>query len=292
MKGMHFVEAKGILSSNNGMNIYRGCTHGCIYCDSRSKCYGFTHEFEDIEVKINAPQLLEKALKSKRKKCMIGTGAMCDPYLHIEENLKLTRKCLELIDQYEYGVAVQTKSTRVLRDMDLLKSINDKTKAVVQMTMTTYDETLCKILEPNVSTTKERFETLLQFKEAGIPTVVWLTPILPFINDTEENIREILEYCVEAGVKGIICFGMGVTLRDGDREYFYKALDKHFPGIKNKYIRTYGNAYDIPSPNNEKLLEIFKEVCVKNGMIYQIKECFQYLHEFPQKYEQMSLFDI
>ena len=292
MKGMHFVEAKGILSSNNGMNIYRGCTHGCIYCDSRSKCYGFTHEFEDIEVKINAPQLLEKALKSKRKKCMIGTGAMCDPYLHIEENLKLTRKCLELIDQYEYGVAVQTKSTRVLRDMDLLKSINDKTKAVVQVTMTTYDERLCKILEPNVSTTKERFETLLQFKEAGIPTVVWLTPILPLINDTEENIRGILEYCVEAGVKGIICFGMGVTLRDGNREYFYKALDKHFPGIKNKYIRTYGNAYDIPSPNNEKLLEIFKEVCVKNGMIYQIKECFQYLHEFPQKYEQMSLLDI
>lgn len=292
MKGMHFVEAKGILSSNNGMNIYRGCTHGCIYCDSRSKCYGFTHEFEDIEVKINAPQLLEKALKSKRKKCMIGTGAMCDSYLHIEENLKLTRKCLELIDQYEYGVAVQTKSTRVLRDMDLLKSINDKTKAVVQMTMTTYDETLCKILEPNVSTTKERFETLLQFKEAGIPTVVWLTPILPLINDTEENIRGILEYCVEAGVKGIICFDMGVTLRDGNREYFYKALDKHFPGMKNKYIRTYGNAYDIPSPNNKKLLEIFKEVCEKNGMMYQIKECFQYLHEFPEKYEQMSLFDI
>lgn len=289
---MHFIDAKGILSGKNGMNIYSGCTHGCIYCDSRSKCYGFTHEFEDIEVKINAPQLLEKTLKSKRKKCMIGTGAMCDPYLHIEENLKLTRKCLELIDQYEYGVAVQTKSTRVLRDMDLLKSINDKTKAVVQMTMTTYDETLCKILEPNVSTTKERFEALLQFKEAGIPTVVWLTPILPFINDTEENIRGILGYCVEAGVKGIICFDMGVTLRDGNREYFYKALDKHFPGMKNKYIRTYGNAYDIPSPNNKKLLEIFKEVCVKNGMIYQIKECFQYLHEFPQKYEQMSLFDI
>ena len=289
---MHFVDAKGILSSNNGMNIYRGCTHGCIYCDSRSKCYGFTHEFENIEVKINAPQLLEKALKSKRKKCIIETGAMCDPYLHIEENLKLTRKCLELIDQYEYGVAVQTKSTRVLRDMDLLKSINDKTKAVVQMTMTTYDETLCKILEPNVSTTKERFEALLQFKEAGIPTVVWLTPILPFINDTEENIRGILGYCVEAGVKGIICFDMGVTLRDGNREYFYKALDKHFPGMKNKYIRTYGNAYDIPSPNNKKLLEIFKEVCVKNGMMYQVKECFQYLHEFPQKYEQMSLFDI
>ena len=154
---MHFVEAKGILSNNNGMNIYRGCSHGCIYCDSRSKCYGFTHEFEDIEVKKNAPELLEKSLKSKRKKCMIGTGAMCDPYLHIEEKLGLTRKCLELIDKYEYGIAIQTKSTRILRDMDLLVSINKKAKTVVQMTMTTYDESLCKILEPNVSTTKERF---------------------------------------------------------------------------------------------------------------------------------------
>ena len=216
---MHFVEAKGILSSNNGMNLYRGCTHGCIYCDSRSKCYGFTHDFEDIEVKANAPQLLEKALKSKRKKCMIGTGAMCDPYLHAEEKLKLTRRCLELIDKYEYGVAIQTKSTRILRDMDLLESINSKAKAVVQMTMTTYDETLCKILEPHVSTTRERFEALMQLKKVGIPTVVWLTPILPFINDTKENIEGILNYCVEAGVKGIICFNMGLTLRDGDREY-------------------------------------------------------------------------
>ena len=124
----HFVEAKGILSSSNGMNIYRGCTHGCIYCDSRSKCYGFTHEFEDIEVKANAPQLLEKALKSKRKKCMIGTGAMCDPYLHAEEELKLTRRCLKLIDKYEYGVAIQTKSTRILRDLDILKSIMQRRK--------------------------------------------------------------------------------------------------------------------------------------------------------------------
>lgn len=289
---MHFVEAKGILSSNNGMNIYRGCTHGCIYCDSRSRCYGFTHEFEDIEVKINAPILLERALKSKRKRCMIGTGAMCDPYLHAEEKLRLTRKCLELIEQYEYGVAIQTKSGMVLRDIDLLKSINNKAKAVVQMTMTTYDEALCKVIEPNVSTTQERFETLIQLKKAGIPTVVWLTPILPFINDTEENIRGILDYCIKAEVKGIICFGMGVTLRDGDREYFYKALDKHFPGLKNKYIITYGNAYDLPSPNNKKLSDLFMELCIKNGIMYQPNECFQYLHEFPEKYVQMSLFDI
>ena len=293
MKGMHFVEAKGILSSNNGMNIYRGCTHGCIYCDSRSKCYGFTHEFEDIEVKINAPQLLEKALKSKRKKCMIGTGAMCDPYLHIEENLKLTRKCLELIDQYEYGVAVQTKSTRVLRDMDLLKSINDKTKAVVQMTMTTYDETLCKILEPNVSTTKERFETLLQFKEAGIPTVVWLTPILPFINDTEENITGILEYCIEAKVYGVICFGMGLTLREGNREYFYSQLDRLFPHMKEKYICTYGMQYQLSSPKHNELMKLFHQICEDNGIIHDNSKIFEYLYSFEEKNSpiQLNLFD-
>ena len=288
---MHFVKAKSILSSNNGMNIYRGCSHGCIYCDSRSKCYGFTHEFEDIEVKENAPELLERALKSKRKKCMIGTGAMCDPYLHIEENIGLTRQCLELIDKYEYGVAIQTKSTRILRDMDLLKSINQKAKAVVEMTMTTYDEKLCKIIEPNVSATRERYEALLKFKEAGIPTIVWLTPILPFINDTEENIRGILDYCISAVVKGIICFSMGVTMRDGDREYLYRALDRHFPGMKQRYINTYGNAYDLSSPDEKNLMKIFREICDENGIINSADECFRYMHEFPEKYHQQSLFD-
>ena len=289
---MHFVEAKGILSSKNGMNIYRGCSHGCIYCDSRSRCYGFTHDFEDIEVKENAVKLLEEALRTKRKRCMIGTGSMCDPYLPAEEKLKLTRRCLELIDKYEYGIAIQTKSTRILRDIDLLSSINRKAKAVVQMTMTTFDESICKIVEPNVSTTKERFEALLQFKEAGIPTIVWLTPILPFINDTEENIRGILDYCIRANVKGIICFGMGVTLREGDREYFYQALNKHFPGLKGKYISTYGNAYEVPSPNKKTLMKLFKKICDENGILSDPKDCFTYLQKFPEKYEQISLFDM
>lgn len=288
---MHSIEAKGILSNNNGINIYRGCTHGCIYCDSRSKCYGFTHEFEDIEVKINAPYLLEKSLKSKRKKCMIASGSMSDPYLHIEEKLKLTENCLKLIDKYGYGVALLTKSTRILRDMELLKSINSKTKAVVQMTMTTYDEKLCKILEPNVSTTHERFEALVKFKKANIPTIVWLTPILPFINDTITNINGILDYCIEAGVKGIICFGMGVTLREGNREYFYQALDKYFPGMKQKYIRSYGNAYELLSPNNDILMELFRKRCNDNGIIYDTNECFRYLHTFPEKCIQMSFDD-
>lgn len=287
---MHFVQAKGILSANHGMNLYRGCSHGCIYCDSRSKCYGFTHDFEDIEVKENAPELLERALKTRRSKCMIGTGAMCDPYLHIEEKLELTRRCLEIIDRYEYGIAIQTKSARILRDMDLLQSINQKAKAVVQMTLTTYDESLCRKLEPNVSTTRERFEVLLRCKELGIPTMVWLTPILPFINDTQENIEGILDYCIQAGVKGIIFWGIGVTLRDGDREYFYDALDRDFPGMKQKYIRTYGNAYNLPSSEEKKLLGIVQKICEEKGILHTPATCFAYLKELPEKYVQQSLF--
>lgn len=287
---MHFVEAKGILSAQNGMNLYRGCTHGCIYCDSRSKCYQFTHPFEDIEVKENAPQLLENALRSRRKKCMIGTGAMCDPYMHCEEQLGLTRRCLEIIDRYQFGVAIQTKSARILRDLDLLKSINEKAKCVVQMTLTTYDEDLCRILEPNVSTTAERVRVLEICRDNGIPTVVWLSPILPFINDTRENIEGILGYCVRAKVKGIICFGMGMTLRQGDREYYYAALDRHFPGLKERYRRRYGQAYEVPSDRNGELMELFYRICGENGILCHVEECFAYLHEFPERYEQLTLF--
>lgn len=232
---MHFKEVKGILSPKNGMNLYRGCTHGCIYCDSRSDCYQMDHDFEDIEVKSNAPTLLEDALRRKRKPCMIGTGAMCDPYLPLERELKLTRACLELIRDYGFGVSVLTKSNLILRDLDLLDEINQKAKCVVQMTLTTYDEQLCKQLEPAVCTTKERFEVLNILKARGIPTVVWLCPILPFLNDTEENLRGILSYCKDADVYGIINFGFGVTLRSGDREYFYRKLDELFPGLKQQY---------------------------------------------------------
>lgn len=288
---MHYVEAKGLLSSRNGMNIYRGCTHGCIYCDSRSKCYGFTHEFEDIEVKQNAPLLLENALRKKRKKCMIGTGSMSDPYMHCEEQLQLTRTCLEIIDNYGFGATVITKSNRILRDLDLLKSINQKAKCVVQMTLTTYDEELCKVLEPNVCTTRERVEVLKILRDNGIPTVVWLDPILPFINDTEENINGILDYCVGAKVHGIICFGMGLTLREGNREYFYAALDKHFPGLKELYKKKYGYAYELNSDKNEYLMELFYRRCTEAGILCTPKDCFTYLHEFPEKYEQLTLFE-
>lgn len=289
---MHFAEAKGILSSDNGMNLYRGCTHGCIYCDSRSRCYQFTHDFEDIEVKQNAPQLLEHSLRSKRKKCMIGTGAMCDPYMHCEEQLELTRRCLELIDRYEFGLAIQTKSDRILRDLDLLKSINRKAKCVVQMTLTTYEEELCRILEPKVCTTKRRFEVLQIMRENGIPTVVWMSPILPFINDTRENVEGILSYCIQAEVYGIINFGMGLTLRDGNREYFYDALDRHFPGMRERYHEKYGYAYEVTSARNRELMELFYAECKRHGIESNVGRIFEYLHEFPENrgYEQLSLF--
>lgn len=288
---MHKVNVKGILSAKNGMNIYRGCLHGCIYCDSRSLCYQMNHKFEDIEVKANAVGLLENTLRRKRNKCMIGTGAMSDPYMPIEEKLGNMRKCLEVIERYGFGVTMITKSTKVLRDLDLLKKINEKSKCIVQMTLTTYDEDLCRIVEPNVETTYERFRALEILRDNGIPTVVWLCPILPFINDTEENIRGILDYCVRAKVTGIINFDMGVTLRDGNREYFYKKLDEHFPGLKEKYIRMYGNSYQLSSPNSRQLNMIYKSECIKNGIMCDVNECFEYLNKYEDKYggEQISL---
>lgn len=290
---MHFVKAKGILSAQNGMNLYRGCQHGCIYCDARSQCYQMDHVFEDIEVKENALLLLERALKAKRKRCMIGTGAMTDPYIPLEEELRLTRGALELICEHGFGLAIQTKSDRILRDLDLIAEINRKSKAVVQMTLTTQDETLCRLIEPNVSTTRQRVAALKAFRDAGVPTVVWLDPILPFINDTRENIEGLLESCVEVGVKGVICFNMGLTLREGNREYFYAQLDRKFPGMKQRYIRTYGNSYEVNSPKNGELMALFHEICEKNGILHDNSAIFRYLRTFEDREDsgQISLFE-
>lgn len=291
---MHFVKVKGILSSKNGMNLFRGCTHGCIYCDSRSKCYQMNHSFEDIEVKENSIELLEDRLKRKRKKCMIGMGSMTDPYINEELKLNYTRQAIEIINKYGFGLTLITKSSNIIRDLDLLKEINSKTKCVVQMTLTTYDERLCRIIEPNVSTTKERVETLIKLREAGIPTVVWMTPILPYINDTKENIRGILNYCKEAKVKGILCFGMGLTLREGNREYFYSKLDKYFPYLKDKYIREFGNSYVINSKNNYRLMKIFRDFCENEKIMYDYNKIFSYLNTFEEKEisKQLSIFDL
>lgn len=287
---MKEIIAKSILSAKNNMNVYRGCTHGCIYCDSRSECYGMTYTFEDIEVKTNAVSLLEQALAKKKTKCMITTGAMTDPYIPLEAQLLQTRKCLEIIEKHGFGACLLTKSDLILRDIDILKRIHEKAKCVVQMTLTTYDEQLCQKLEPNVCTTKKRFEVLCEMKRAGIPTIVWMTPILPFINDTKENIEGILSYCKEAGVRGILTFGIGMTLRYGNREYYYKKLDELFPEMKREYMRKYGSSYGIKSPQNAGLTKIIKDFCKHNNIMYGEKEVFEYCLDFPSDDNQLTLF--
>lgn len=280
---MHYTTVKTILSPSNGMNLYRGCSHGCIYCDSRSNIYQINHKFEDIEVKKNSLELLKKSLKNKRQKVMIGTGSMADPYMPIEKRLEYTRNALKLIYKYGHGFTCITKSDLILRDLDLIKKINESTKSVVQMTLTTADEDLCKILEPNVCSTKRRAEVLKTLNKNNIPTIVWICPILPFINDNEENINKIIDYCIDSNVKGILCFEMGLTLRDGNREYFYKKLDENFPGLKEKYITHFKSNYHIPSPNNSKLMKIFYRRTNDFGIMNRSDDIFSYLHEMPTK---------
>lgn len=288
---MHFVTAKILLSAQNGMNIYRGCTHGCIYCDAQSDCYRMKHAFADVEVKQNAPDLLRAALSKKRKKCMIGTGSMSDPYMHCEEKLLLTRKCLQVIDEFGFGAAIQTKSDRILRDADLLQSINGNAKCVVQTTLTTFDDGLTSIIEPNVCSTNSRYLMLKQMQRLNIPTVVWISPVLPFINDTEKNLRGLLDYCFDANVKGIICFGFGTTMRSGSREPFYAALDKYFPQLKQRYIDVFGYAYNCVSPNHGKLMHVLNEQCEKYGVMHDTDKIFAYMRQFPERNKQTSIFD-
>lgn len=289
---MHFVQAKGILSAHNGMNLYRGCTHGCIYCDSRSHCYQMHHDFEDVEIKENGIALLEDALRRKRKPCMVSTGSMSDPYMPLEQSQQYTRKAMETALQYGCGFSFITKSDLCLRDLDLMRQLNETTRIVVQMTLTTMDEKLSRILEPHVCTTKRRIEVLRILQENGIPTVVWLCPILPYINDTEENIQSILNACADTGVSGIVCFGMGVTLREGNREYFYENLDRSFPGLREVYVRNYGNMYSLNSPSHPKLMKMFNSFCREHHILYEPDAVFRWIerYEKPASFQQMTLF--
>ena len=285
---MHYVKAKGIFTSDYGINLYRGCSHGCIYCDSRSEIYGFNHKFEDIEVKENGVELLKREL-IRRKPFMVSTGAMTDPYLPIEKRLGIVRNCLEVIHRYGYGFSCLTKSDLILRDLDLLKKINDKTKAVVQITLTTADDELCRIIEPNVALTSRRVEVLKKLDENGIPSVVWLSPILPYINDGEDNINSILDYCIDANVRGVLNLNMGFSLRKGNREYFFNKLDEHFPGLKERYVEEFGDSNFIYGKNHGKLKGIIKSRCQEHGMLYKQDDIFDYVRKFPSKSVQSKL---
>jgi len=222
---------------------------------------------------------------------MIGTGAMSDPYLNIPENLANIRACLEIIEKYGCGLAIQTKSDLILRDLDLLISINKKAKCIFETTMTTYDEELCKIIEPNVCGTKKRYDILKIMQKNGIQTIAWLSPFLPFINDTEENLRGLLDYCIDAGVYGILFWNIGLTLREGDREYYYSKLDEHFPGLKNIYQKKYGNNYIVTSDNNDTLMPLFYKICEENNIVCNNDELFKYMYTFEEKQKhQIELF--
>ena len=286
---MHYIETKSILSPKNGINLYRGCQHGCIYCDSRSRCYRMDHRFEDVAVKKNGIELLELALRRKRRRCMIATGTMSDPYTPVEAGLGMTRRALEVIEKYGCGAAILTKSDLILRDLDILARINARSKAVVQVSLTSMDDRLSRLIEPNVCPTSRRIEVLKAFQKAGIPTVVWLCPILPWLNDTEENIRGIVESCAEAGVKGIVCFGMGLTLREGSREYYYSQLDRKFPGLKERTIRTYGSAYELRSAHHHELNALFHRLCEKYGIWHDNDRIFQWMQQLEEP-EQLSFY--
>ncbi len=283
---MRYIDVKRIVQPNNNFNLYRGCTHGCIYCDSRSLCYE-VGDFENIAVKKDALELMESELSRKRKKAILTTGSMSDPYVHIESGLKITEGALKLIEKYGFGVSVLTKSAMILRDIEIYKNINRRFKAIVSLTLTTTDDLLASVIEPHVSLPSERLEVLRKFSDQGITTGVWMSPILPFLEDNEKNIKAIVDKAKAAGVTYILCFGLGTTMREGSREYFYKNLDLHFPGLKEQYIKTYKNSYICPSPVADKLYKVFSAMCEELGIIYRQEEISQL---FKSNNEQLSLF--
>ncbi|WIV12438.1 radical SAM protein [Proteiniborus sp. MB09-C3] len=294
---MEFIEAKKILSSwsngdswfgcNYGMNIYKGCCHGCIYCDSRSECYRVDN-FDKVRAKKNVLLTLENDLKSKRKKGIVATGAMSDSYNPFEEKYELTRGALELINKYGFGASVLTKSDLVVRDIDILSKIKEHSPAMAKFTITTYDDELCKKIEPNVSVTSRRFKALKEISEAGIFTGILMCPILPFINDTDENIKLIVKAAAENGASFVSPY-LGVTLRQNQRLYFYQQLDILFPGLKQKYISTFGGQYECNSLYKNRLWIVFKTECDRYGLLYRMTDIIK---ELKRKYEnkQMSLF--
>ncbi len=242
-----------------GMNLYRGCQHRCIYCDSRSECYGIENFDGDVLVKVNAVDLLRSELPRKRKRGIIGTGSMNDPYMPLEEKFGLTRRALEVIAEQGFGVHVLTKSDLVLRDVPILKRIG-RVAAAVSMTITTIDDELAKIVEPGSPPSSARFRALEALAEQGIETRIALMPTLPFIEDDWANVSAIVDRAHECGVKAIIPW-FGMSMRDRQRAYFYRRLDKHFPGLRATYEKTYGHDYMCPSPNAKELFDRFAERC-------------------------------
>lgn len=269
------------------MNLYRGCSHGCIYCDSRSLCYGI-RDFDHIQPKEGAIALLAKELRSKRKTGMISMGAMSDPYNPLEAKLQLTRQALALMARYRFGASYTTKSALCARDKDVLCDIARYAPVDVRLTVTCADDDLCRRIEPHVSPTSQRLAALRKLADAGIFGGVWLNPVLPFITDSADNIRRIVALSADAGARYVVCF-FGMTLRSGNREYYFDALQRDFPGVRDTYIRTFGNAYECPARQPERLFEVFREACQHHGLLWRFEDINRAL--LVAQPRQLSLFD-
>lgn len=294
---MDFITTKTIVSgyaennswfgNNYNMNIYKGCSHGCIYCDSRSECYRVDN-FDRIRAKENALTLIENELRTKRKKGVVGTGAMSDPYNPYEKEYKLTRGALELINRYGFGVSIATKSDLIIRDIDILKEISTHSPVLIKITVTTADDALCKKLEPNVAPSSQRFKAIRELSSQGVFAGILMMPVLPFIEDTEDNINGIIELAHKSGAK-FIYPAFGVTLRQNQRDWYYEKLDELFPSIKEKYIKHYGNSYECRSPRAKELFGLFKKKCNESGILYKMNDIIME-YKKPYQIEQLSLF--
>lgn len=292
---MKFIPAKTILSGyepgnswfgkNYTMNIYKGCCHGCIYCDSRSECYG-VEDFDEVRAKEYALDLLQGELRAKRRAGVIGTGAMSDPYNPFEKRYRLTRDALELIHNMpRFGISIATKSDLILRDMDVLTSIKSHSPVLVKLTITTADDRLGKKIEPNVAASSRRFSAIKELSDKGIFSGILLMPVLPFLEDHENNISKIIRLAYEHGAK-FIYPAFGVTLRQNQREWYYKKLDEHFPGLKQKYVKQFGNAYECRSPKAKTLLQLFQQECDRFGILYNMADIIK---GYQQGYDDQQL---
>lgn len=243
------------------MNIYRGCSHGCIYCDSRSVCYQID-DFDTVRPKVNALELLNRELSSKRSTGVITMGSMSDPYNPLERELRMTRQALELIRRHRFGAAFTTKSALCARDADLLADISQHAPVCARLTITCADDELCRRIEPQVSVSSKRFSAMKTLADHGVFTGTWLNPLLPFLTDTEDNIRHIVRMTAEHGGRFVVCF-FGMTLRTGNREYFFNALERDFPGIRDQYLRQHDNAYELTVPAAQHLYDAFRDECTR-----------------------------
>lgn len=294
---MEKIQAKSIVYRTKGsgwfgadynMNIYKGCCHGCIYCDSRSECYGIG-QFDSVAVKDNALEIIRNDLRRKVKKGIVATGAMSDPYNPVEKDLKLTRNALELINAFGFGVAIATKSDLVTRDIDVLCDIKENMPVIIKLTITTTDDELADKIEPNVSRPTERLRAMKKLSQNGIFTGALLMPVLPFITDNEENILSVVRGVKEHGGR-FIYPAMGMTLRQNQRIYYYDCLDREFEGLKERYIKEYGNRYECSSPKARKLYSVFKDECERLGILYKMQDIIK-AGKLGYESKQLSLFD-